>query len=91
MKLNERSCLCWGEVEKVVGSGVEVVEWTGVEERGGNYDVIYLGEKVHYQMKVTASSRSLGGHAVNVTPPDLGGSGMLNIRGRYFIDQQHKI
>nr|GFA64522.1 hypothetical protein [Tanacetum cinerariifolium] len=29
------SCLCWGEVEKVVGSGMEVVEWTGVEESGG--------------------------------------------------------
>nr|GEZ07718.1 hypothetical protein [Tanacetum cinerariifolium] len=29
------SCLCWGEVEKVVGSGVEVVEWTGVEKSGG--------------------------------------------------------
>nr|GFB16906.1 hypothetical protein [Tanacetum cinerariifolium] len=29
------SCLCWGEVKKVVRSGVEVVEWTGVEESGG--------------------------------------------------------
>ncbi|GJZ59730.1 putative reverse transcriptase domain-containing protein [Tanacetum coccineum] len=27
----------------------------------------------------------------NVRPPNLGSSGMLNIRGRYFIDQQHKI
>ncbi|GKD35281.1 hypothetical protein Tco_1250790, partial [Tanacetum coccineum] len=25
--------------------------------------------------------------AANVTPPNLGCSGMLNIRGRYFIDQ----
>ncbi|GJZ79343.1 retrovirus-related pol polyprotein from transposon TNT 1-94 [Tanacetum coccineum] len=26
-------------------------------------------------------------HVYNVTPPNLGSSGMLNIRGRYFIDQ----
>nr|GEV64223.1 hypothetical protein [Tanacetum cinerariifolium] len=31
----QAACLLWGLVERVVGSVVEVVEWTGVEESGG--------------------------------------------------------
>nr|GEY65254.1 reverse transcriptase domain-containing protein [Tanacetum cinerariifolium] len=45
------SCLCWGEVEKVVGSGVEVVEWTGVEESGGKA----VGGKTYSEMKSPTS------------------------------------
>ncbi|GKA39049.1 hypothetical protein Tco_0731600 [Tanacetum coccineum] len=36
---------------------------------------------------ILCSYHSVTIHIESVTPPNLGGSGMLNIRGRYFIDQ----
>nr|GFA27694.1 hypothetical protein [Tanacetum cinerariifolium] len=32
---SQGACLCWGEVEKMMGSRVREVEWSGEWRRGG--------------------------------------------------------